>query len=64
MKENNEIIRTIPDGVWESGHTDNNTSNCHRYSDKPKKEGQPPKEGSVEPLPESERPRQDGPGGD
>ncbi len=32
-------------------------TNCHKTSSKP------PKTGSVEPLPESTRPRQDGPGG-
>lgn len=38
---------------------------CHRTSVKAEasKNGKPPKEGSVEPLPESSRPRQDGPGG-
>lgn len=42
----------------------NLTRNCHRNG-KPEKEGQkPPKTGSVEPLPESSRPRRDGPGGD
>lgn len=38
---------------------------CHRTSVKAEasKSGKPPKGGSVEPLPESSRPRQDGPGG-
>lgn len=42
-----------------------NSKNCHRTSVKAEaaKNGKPPKEGSVEPLPESSRPRQDGPGG-
>lgn len=41
------------------------SKNCHRTSVKAEaaKNGKPPKEGSVEPLPESSRPRQDGPGG-
>lgn len=63
MKNNDETIQTIPDGVWEATHTDGGGQDCHRYSDKSKKNGKPPKEGSVEPLPESSRPRQDGPGG-
>ncbi len=53
-------ISTIPDGAYEAGRTDNSLTNCHRKgSDKNK----PPQKGSVEPLPESTRPRQDGPGG-
>ncbi len=67
MKPKNEPIRTIPDGVWEATHTDSSAKNCHRTG-KPSAgnaSGHPPKEGesSIEPLPESSRPRQDGPGG-
>lgn len=42
----------------------NNGCGCHR-GDKPEKDNQgSSKNSSVEPLPESSRPRRDGPGGD
>lgn len=66
MKSEKEPIRTIPDGVWEATHTDNSAGNCHRTG-KPSAgtpSGRPPKDGeTIEPLPESSRPRKDGPGG-
>lgn len=69
MKQNETIIHTIPDGAWEAGTTDESLRSCHRTSQSPSGNGQqsgkPPKDGaSVEPLPESSRPRKDGPGGD
>lgn len=65
--QTSEQIKTIPDGVWEAVHTDRVSRNCHRTkgSTDAQGNGYPPKENeSVEPLPESSRPRKDGPGGD
>lgn len=68
MKETNSTINTIPSGAWEAGTTDDALRNCHRTSSSPSTDGQkngyPPKKEPVDPLPESTRPRKDGPGGD
>lgn len=68
MKQTNSNINTIPDGAWEAGQTNESLQNCHRTTSSPscdgQKNGYPPKKEPVEPLPESTRPRKDGPGGD
>lgn len=66
MKSTRKIINTIPDGAWEAGQTNESLRSCHKNGSgsAAANTGQPPKEGeSVEPLPESARPRKDGPGG-
>lgn len=67
MKPVNDTINTIPDGTWEAGQTNETLQNCHRTSpsgSRPEKNYPPHQNEMVEPLPESERPRKDGPGGD
>lgn len=68
MKSIDKSVNTIPFGAWEAGQTDDSLRSCHKTSaptNVPEKTYPPQKEeNSVEPLPESTRPRKDGPGGD